>query len=284
MTTSRSDPVPLRAAVAYAERFGWAIFPVGEHKRPLCPHGRNDASRDPDAIRQLWQPCPGALAALATGVESGIVAIDVDIRKAVDGRDSLEEIGVALHPETPTAHSPSGGFHLLFRHPGGRIKTIAGKLGPGLDIRGDGGSITLPPGPGRFWDPVLHPLKVPLAPFPAWARVPEPPAPELPRQPIRQGLSRYGEVALDAATAAISQAGAGAQEVSLNRAAFGIGQLVGGGVIPAALAQDALVLAARSMPAFDHRRPWRAREIELKVQAALLAGMREPRRPQHAGR
>jgi hypothetical protein len=38
-----------------------------------------------------------------------------------------------------------GGLHLYFRHPGFEIRNSAGALGPGLDLRGDGGYIIAPP-------------------------------------------------------------------------------------------------------------------------------------------
>jgi len=272
----------LDAALHYAETYGWRVFPVGQNKKPLTAHGRSDATADATIIRDWFSHRPSALVALATGEESGVVAIDVDIRDDLDGRDSLEELGVALHPETVTAHSPSGGFHLLFKHPGGGeyIKTIASKLGPGLDVRGDGGSLTLPPGPRRFWDPHLRLGKVEIAPFPDWARIPEPEEKIVNEaRVVTQQLARYGEVALDNAFEAIIGAGSGQQENTLNRTCYGIGQLVGGGVIPAALAEDTLKLAARRMPSFDRRRPWIGRDLDQKVRAAILDGMREPRRP-----
>jgi hypothetical protein len=37
------------------------------------------------------------------------------------------------------------GWHLYFRHPGGRISNSASLLAPGVDIRGDGGLALLPP-------------------------------------------------------------------------------------------------------------------------------------------
>jgi hypothetical protein len=272
---------PGEAALVYAGRYGWRVFPVSPDKRPLTAHGRSDATTDQPVIRDWFDRWPRALAAVATGAESGVVAIDVDVSHNVHGPDSLEELGVAFHPATWSAHSPSGGFHLLFRHPDHFVKTVAGKLGPGLDVRGDGGSLTLPPGPGRFWDPHLRPDLVDLAPFPNWGRIPEPAPEAIPSRAgfVDQTLSRYGEAAIDGAVDAIVKAPAGQQEATLNRECFSIGQLVGGGVVPAALAEDALKIAAAGMPSYDRRRPWNRRELDRKIQAALFAGMREPRRP-----
>jgi hypothetical protein len=274
------------APLAYAQR-GWGVFPVGHDKRPMSSHGRSDATIDPDVIGSWWRRWPQAGIALATGAEAGVVALDVDIDPdaGVDGRQSLEALGVCLHPITPTSHTPRGGYHMLFAHPGAGIyvKTIAGKLGPGLDIRGDGGSIILPPGPGRFWDPHLDLKTVPLAPFPAWARIPEPAPEPAPARPALQRLSRYGEVALDSACRSIALAPSGTQEGTLNRECYGIGQLVGGGVIPLGAAEQMLAWAATQMPSHDRHRPWRQRDLVQKVRNALVDGAREPRRPAHAG-
>ena len=266
------------AALSYAA-FGWRVFPMSVGKKPLTSHGRSDATDSPELIENWFRKWPDALVALATGAESGIVAIDVDVdqSRGIWGFDALEDIAGPFHHQTPTAHSPRGGCHLMFKHPGHFVKTVAGKLGPGLDIRGDGGSLILPPGPGRFWDPILNIDTVELAPFPAWGAIPEPKRVQRDR-PVEKPSSRYGEVALDSAVTAIIAAPLGQQETTLNKECFAIGSLVAGGSIPAALATEALKWAASRMPSHDSLRPWRPAELGRKVDSALLAGMRHPRR------
>ncbi len=66
-----------------------------------------------------------------------------------------------------------GGRHLFFLHPGGTVKNSAGRLGPGLDVRGDGGYIVAPPsihpsGRPYIWLPGRAPNETPLAAAPAW--------------------------------------------------------------------------------------------------------------------
>ena len=147
----KSFPIFQTAALSYAKR-GWRVFPVNHDKRPITSHGRTDATTDPKQIETWGKRFPSALVAIATGEESGVVALDIDVTESINGFDSLEEIAGPFHPTTPTAHTPRGGCHLLFQHPGHFVKTVAGRLGPGLDIRGDGGSLTLPPRPGGAWD------------------------------------------------------------------------------------------------------------------------------------
>jgi Bifunctional DNA primase/polymerase, N-terminal len=273
-----NEASPPAAALAYAHRFGWRVFPVGADKKPLTTHGLLDASTDPATIRKWFRRWPRALVALATGAGSGVVALDIDISDSVDGIDSLEALGVTLPFTTAEACTPRGGFHVLFRHPGERVRNSAGKLGPGLDVRGDGGYIVLPPGPGRCWG--RTPDQVDLAPFPAWARMPEPVRPPPTSVPRGDGcsLTRYGEAALDSAVENIVNAPNGQQEATLNKEAFCIGQLVAAGHIPESLAEDALRLATQQMLTYDPRRPWDPRQLERKISAALTAGASRPRR------
>lgn len=267
----------LQAALAYAKR-GWPIFPMNAAKKPLSAHGLKDATTNPSTIASWWVRHPAALVALATGRPSGVIALDVDIRPAGSGLESLERLGIVTHATAPTAHSPSGGFHLFFAAPAHEVRSSTAKLGPFLDIRAEGGSIILPPGPGRYWDPVLNLDTVPLPPMPDWMLVREAVKP-VAESRIQPGapLSRYGEVALDNAVKRILSAPAGEQEATLNREVFGIARLAGGNEIPPGLALDALLLAARHMSTFDSRRPWSAAALEWKVKTAFTDGLRKPK-------
>jgi hypothetical protein len=267
----------LASALAYAA-MDWPISP-GRNKRPLTPHGRNDATCDAAQVTEWWKQHPEAEPILATGVGSGIVVLDVDVSDIAYGPDSLDALGVSHHPETPTSHSPRGGYHIFFRHPGPGhyVKTVASRLGPALDIRGDGGSITLPPGPGRFWDPVYG-LDYPMAPMPEWMIIPEAVSIDAGPAPRSETtLSRYGEAALDSAVNRIVGAPAGQQEMTLNSEVFGIARLAGGGGVPLGIALDAMLWAARKMPSHDPHRPWRAADVEQKVRATFAAGIAKPR-------
>jgi len=272
-----ADSAQLAAVLDLARRFGpiWPQTPAKTGYRGT--NGSKDATRDEARIRRWWTRHPESVPALLTGEPSGVVAIDVDIKGGRNGLDTLEALGVPFHPMTVTAHTPSGGIHLLFRWPGGHVATSTDKLGPGLEVKGDGAWVTLPPGPGRFWDPHLGP-DTPLAPLPEWAIISSKAEPQRDRQARPSAdLSRYAEAALDAAAKHIIGAPAGAQETTLNGEAFSIGQLAGGGVIPAGPALDGLLWAARRMPSLDPRRPWSPAEIEKKVKAAFTDGLREPR-------
>src|SRR5690242_7895571 len=231
---------PREAARSYAGR-GWPVSPWrtrGNDKFPLTNRGSKDATDDIAKIDAWWSRYPDAIPAIATGEISGVVALDIDIRLDGSGFDSLEALGVPFHPEAPTAHTPQGGCAVLFRWPGNFVKTCSGKLAAHLDIRGDGGSLILPPGPGRFWDPALG-LDTPLPVMPEWMRIVEPDAHPVQEKaaPIPpQRLSRYAETALDGAVRAIVSAPDGQQRDTLNREIYSIARLVAGSVLPAGLA------------------------------------------------
>jgi hypothetical protein len=143
-------------------------------KHPRTAHGLLDATTDEHTIRDWWARWPDANVAIRTGAESCWV-LDVDPAKG--GENSLAEL-VARHgpiPETVEALTGGGGRHLDFQHPGLgiRIPNSAGHLGPGLDVRGDGGYAIVSPSVHRSgrdytWEVAHHPDDVPLAPAPAW--------------------------------------------------------------------------------------------------------------------
>jgi Bifunctional DNA primase/polymerase, N-terminal/Primase C terminal 1 (PriCT-1) len=156
----------LGAALRYAEH-GWPVFPC-EGKRPLVAHGLHDATTDRGAIERWWaRVWPSANVAVRTGREAGLVVLDVD---GDDGADALHDLERehANWPTTATVKTPRGGEHVYFRHPGNTdVPNSAGRLGAGLDIRGDGGYVLAPPSAvnGRRYEPDE---RARLAPCPDW--------------------------------------------------------------------------------------------------------------------
>lgn len=136
----------LALALDYAEA-GWPVFPCKPDKKPYTEHGLLDATKDPEQIRKWWNRWPRANIGGATGSASGRVALDVDVKNGAPGLDSLQalvdELGEAIL-DTAVVQTPSGGLHHIYRQNGEVIRNSAGKLGPGLDVRGDGGYILLP--------------------------------------------------------------------------------------------------------------------------------------------
>lgn len=178
----------LAAALAYARR-GWPVLPlhgiVERHcscgktdcgspgKHPKITDWPNQATTDPSQIRAWWTQWPNANLGIATGAGSGLVVLDVDPRHG--GDVSLEAL-IEQHGPLPTtveSLTGGGGRHIFFRYPGYPVKSGAGALGPGLDIKGDGGYIVATPslhasGRRYEWEASSRPDKVPIAEAPAW--------------------------------------------------------------------------------------------------------------------
>jgi hypothetical protein len=177
----------LDAAVEYARR-RMAVFPVwgiangrcgcgvdcqspGKHPISSCaPRGFQDARIDETIIRQWWTQYPTANIATPT---SWAIVLDIDPRHGGDATlITLEQQHDAL-PDTATVFTGGGGRHLYFARPAVLIRNSAGKIGPGVDVRGEGGYVLLPPSAhisgGTYRDDVDRPLfETPLAPMPAW--------------------------------------------------------------------------------------------------------------------
>jgi putative DNA primase/helicase len=99
--------------------------------------------------------------------------LDIDPRH--DGDETLAQLEKE-HGDLPLTWrflTGGGGEHILFRHPGGIVPNSAGKIGEGIDVRGDGGYIVAPPSQHILGRPYAisvdhHPDMVELAGAPAW--------------------------------------------------------------------------------------------------------------------
>jgi hypothetical protein len=127
-------------------------------------------------VRRWFDRWPAANVAVVTGAISGIVVLDVDRRHG--GEESLTRLALrnAGLPETVEAATGGGGRHIYFRHPGFEVRNRAGLL-PGLDLRGDGGVIIVPPsihpsGKPYRWRKGFAPDEIALAPLLDWLLVP----------------------------------------------------------------------------------------------------------------
>jgi putative DNA primase/helicase len=132
-----------------------------------------NATGDIDTLRRWWAPGVPYNIGLRTGRESNILVIDVDPRHAGDETLAELERRFGELPLTWRVITGGGGQHIYFRHPGGKVPNSAGKLGPGIDARGDGGFAIMPPsrhisGRHYFFSVDHHPDDVPLADTPDW--------------------------------------------------------------------------------------------------------------------
>lgn len=160
---------------------GFAVFPLAERaKFPAISkdeggNGHRDATTDLDRIEAWGQRYRSANVGIATGLPSNVLVIDVDPRK--DGDQTLAELE-AVHgslPATASACTGNGGAHLYFRHVPG-VASGNDKLGPGVDIKADGGYVVGPgsltgpskDGPGGPYAWICSPAELPIADPPPW--------------------------------------------------------------------------------------------------------------------
>ena len=167
------ENVLLTEALRYID-LGWKVFPVNKNKRPLTEKGFKDATTKPHIIRRWWRRYPLAGIAIATGRESNLVVLDIDLKqKSPENVLSKLVKQQGEFKQNTVAYSGGGGIHFYFIHPGvKKIQSVTNIFGmEGVDIRADGGYIIAPPskhasGKCYAWDDGRTPFDAPLDPCP----------------------------------------------------------------------------------------------------------------------
>lgn len=174
----------LGTVLRYAQR-GWRVFPCHSvlgggcscrgssgkckpGKHPRTAHGAKDASFDESRIEAWATQWPGCNWAVATGPDSGVFVLDVDGEK---GRASLAALETKNGSLPATRTSTTGrGEHQWFRYPASiTVRNSTGRLGLGLDIRGKGGYVLVPPSIHANGTPYeWRDAKAPIADAPTW--------------------------------------------------------------------------------------------------------------------
>lgn len=189
-----------RAALAYATRLAWPVFPCRPRgKEPLTAAGFHDATTLEPQIREWWARWPAANIAIACDARSKLLVLDVDPRNG--GDDELAELESANEalPRTIVGLTGGGGQHYLFRRPEG--VSFRGQLASGIDIKHDGYIIAPPsvhPETRRAyaWDALCRPLETEIADLPPWVL----------HRIIKSDSSEYGQPADDAAKSFLARA------------------------------------------------------------------------------
>ena len=159
----------------YTRKMGLPIFPcIPSGKRPATLHGCLDATTDPARVGEWWDGSQGYNIGLATG--NGLVVLDVDINHDAGkyGDETLAELERQYGPlpDTWTCLTGGGGVHYYFQCDDPAL-TVAAGFAPGLDYRGVGGYVIVPPsvhenGREYVWEGEHTPTNTPLAPLPEW--------------------------------------------------------------------------------------------------------------------
>ncbi|WP_246260214.1 bifunctional DNA primase/polymerase [Streptomyces typhae] len=172
-------------------------------------HGVYDASSDPHRIRELFAAAPWASGyGIACGLPPyHLIGIDLDTKSGTDAPAALRELALRhlfTIPDTVVVTTPSGGRHIwLSGPPDTVVPNSAGRLAPGIDIRGAGGYLVGPgsrtergvystvPGTAHL-PPAVCPAALLRLLVPAPRRRPPPPRGGVPPDPQQgQGLVQF---------------------------------------------------------------------------------------------
>jgi len=167
----------MKIFAVHARRYaalGWAVFPLAAgSKVPIAgSNGFKSASTDPSIVAALARRYPAANIGVATGKVSGLIVIDIDPRNGGDKTsERLARLG-KVFPETVESATCQSGRHLYYAHHL-RLKADARKrLGPGIDVKSDGGYVVAPPSVwhknGRLYRWLRPPQRALLPPLPDW--------------------------------------------------------------------------------------------------------------------
>ena len=287
---------PLDAALNYAAR-GWAVIPLMPRaKVPATTRGEHAATTDPDIISRWWTANPDLNVGIATG-PSGLAVVDLDHNEAASINGVVGFITLCAdlgheYPQTLEADTPNG-CHLLFERPVDvAIKSNAGRLGEGIDVRGQTGYIVAPPSWGHTRNPPVREVRYewindnPVAALPEWitarlsSRFPNRAGgPQSGRSGGRFHLAHrtgsgdpnaYAQAALRAEVDRVRTAPEGTRNDTLNAAAYNLGQLVAGGVLGIHVVELELTRAALAAGLTE-------REIGSTVRSGLTKGADSPR-------
>ena len=265
----------LEAALEYARK-GLPVFPCNPlDKKPLTPHGFKDATTDEAQIRAWWGRWPNAMIGAPTGPASGAWVLDPDVDpiKQLNGIATLDQL-IAQHgplPQTLTSITPRGGKHKFFAwDPNVDIRNSESKVGPGIDVRGNGGYVCLPPsrnanGGTYQWEP-------------GGTKVITPASPWLVALAKATKARAWAKAALERECKAVAAAQPGTRNATLNTAAFNLFQIVAGRGLDEQEVRDRLYEAAETcgLVADDG-----AASVLATIDSGAEAGRKQPRtRPQ----
>ncbi|QQX82708.1 bifunctional DNA primase/polymerase (plasmid) [Shewanella sp. KX20019] len=147
----------------YAE-LGWRVFPIHGIKDGACTCGKSDcnspgkhpalvkswkaeATTDTATIEVWFDGRDWLNVGIATGKESGIVALDFDgYKEGAFSPDDMEtECGCFISDIACVQNTGGGGQHMIFEYPEGETIGSRLKLRPGFDVKADGGYIVATP-------------------------------------------------------------------------------------------------------------------------------------------
>jgi hypothetical protein len=238
--------------VRLGHELGWSFTPLAG-KKPILPEWQK---RPRETLEEALAWAAQGNVGLRTGRASGLVVVDVD-----PGADVSD---LELPGTVAALTGRPGAYHLYYLcdQP---VGNSSGRLGPHVDVRGDGGQVVFPgsshPDTGALydWAEGHEPWNVEIAVLPESIltrlrttekpkrkAAPAPAATPPPSADVPAKARHYAQTALKMELHAVCTAGNGTRNETLNRAAFSLGTLVGGGYLERAEVEQALMAAAES--------------------------------------
>jgi hypothetical protein len=164
----------MRSAAFMLLARGWSVIPIeARGKRPIVPWLEHQSRLATEKEVEAWfGGRRNSNLGIVTGALSNLVVLDIDARHRGSQSLALLELEHGTLPDTVEAQTGGAGRHLYFVHPGGVVHNRVG-LAAGIDFRGDGGCVVVPPsvhpsGRRYKWLPHRSPQEIPLAALPPW--------------------------------------------------------------------------------------------------------------------
>jgi Bifunctional DNA primase/polymerase, N-terminal/Family of unknown function (DUF5906) len=291
--TAANNPVLADALTLAID--GFYVFPAPHNtkksykSKKYSPESKRwGATRNADVLQTYWAEHPDANLGIPTGIDNGFYVVETDTPEGhdVDGAASLAAI-IAQHgplPDTRQSISPSGSIHYWFLYPtDGEIRNSASAIGPGIDVRGEGGMVLAPPSikPGKGAYRWLNDL--PIAAAPEWLNqlardaskkkpkheISDQPPVVIPPPPPRASRA---ETALHNECHKVAFAPAGTRNHQLNASSFQLGKFVGAGELDEQRAIQTMVDASKANGSFDEDED----ECAETINSGLTAGKNNP--------
>ncbi|MDR1856821.1 MAG: bifunctional DNA primase/polymerase [Desulfovibrio sp.] len=269
------------AALVYAWA-GISVFPCGPDKKPLIKGGFKKATTEGYVLREWWGQHKGAMIGVPTGGTFWVLDLDGE-----EGAASFETLS-AEHgplPATWTVSTPRGRHFYFLTPPDGKgPRNSAGRIAPGVDVRGRGGYVIGPPSENAQGQKYLVTDTSPITVAPAWlldlarARKAEPAAPAPRPRPGRPPLTElhpYVAAALKDEMAKI--AGLPPRPSRRNDQLFNSVCQLAGFVATNLLPEGELSRCAEKAFRECHPDDFDPKEFASTFASALAAGMKTPR-------
>lgn len=140
----------LQDTMFLAGHYKLSIIPVGKNKIPTIREWKTYQTRQPDMIEMSeWLKSAKGLA-LVTGKVSGILVLDIDVKKHKN-IDGWEHVKGKHLPPTTSVRTQNGGTHYYYKLPKGVTYRNVNGLFEGVDVKCEGGYVVMPGTDGYEW-------------------------------------------------------------------------------------------------------------------------------------